>query len=128
MEGAGDVGCAVEVLASGVDQVDHVFGYFRAVLFCCVIMDDCSIGPTPTNSIKTQPHIPLLSPPQPIHPLRRLIFPNFLQARPPRPKLNHSNAINQMTSPKPINFFLSSHSTVETYPIPWYWLFYFTVN
>ena len=118
MEGSGDISSAIKVLTSRIQQVNHILGDFRVIVLSGMIVDNCSIGSSSRNSIKTEAFVVLLFVSASIHVQSCLILVNLVKLGTPGPEFSHGDTISNVASSETLHFFISANCPIETDTIP----------
>lgn len=123
MESSGYISCAIQILSSRINKMNHIICNIRIVGLSWRIMNHSCISTSRTDCIKAQTFVMLKLESSGINVLSSLILINFLLFWSPSPEFNLSDTISDMTVSKSINLFISSYSSIQSYSLPLNWLF-----
>jgi hypothetical protein len=119
VEGPGDIGGSIQILSSGVQQVDHVPSYLGVwVVFGSVVYDG-GVASTRRDSVEAQALIVLLLHPALVNLHSSLVLSDAFQFGAPAPEACHSHSIPNMALPEAFLFFGIARSPViaDTSPL-----------
>lgn len=123
MESSCNISCAIQILSSWINKMNHIISDVWIISFSWWIMNHCSIGATWTDCIKTKTFVVLKFVSSRVNVFSSLELVDFLLFGSPCPEFYLSNCITNMTVSESVNLFVCSHSSVKANTLPFNGLF-----